>query len=129
MKLTEREKAYHDGYKQGRFDEYAERMGYDQAEKVKAKIDKQKNCPYCHPGSNIKSSYGGSAWNNSRLDFESVKDDPLIMNNGECCYGDISFDPERKMLSSIGDGVDLLTVRVRYCPMCGRPLNEEEALK
>ena len=48
MKLTEREKAYHDGYKQGRFDEYAERMGYGQAEKVKAKLDKQKSCPYCH---------------------------------------------------------------------------------
>lgn len=29
MKLTEREKVYHDGYKQGRFDEYAERMGIE----------------------------------------------------------------------------------------------------
>lgn len=86
----------------------------------------QQNCPYCHPGSNIKSFYSGSAWNNSELDFESVKGDPLITNDGEWCYGDISFDPERGMLSSIGDGVDLLTVRIKYCPFCGRPLNEGE---
>lgn len=40
--------AYHSGYDQGRFDEFADRMGKEQAEKVKGELEQQKNCPYCH---------------------------------------------------------------------------------
>ena len=101
MKLTEREKAYHDGYKQGRFDEYAERMGYGQAEKVKAKLDKQKNCPYCHGGRKAEPLV------NEGPDFLAFDE------NGSVAFGD--------------DGAITIHADVfNYCPMCGRPLNEEE---
>lgn len=38
-----RHEAYHNGYEQGRFDEYADRMGREQAEKVKRELEKQEN--------------------------------------------------------------------------------------
>ena len=40
--------AYHRGYDQGRFDEYADQTGYNKAKLIKNRIEKQKNCPYCH---------------------------------------------------------------------------------
>lgn len=102
MKLTEREKAYHDGYEQGRFDEYAERMGYDQAEKVKAKIDKQKNCPYCHGVENLLQS-------NDEIPIE----------------GDIVYINDSGYLNLETDVIHAYR-KINYCPMCGRPLNEEK---
>lgn len=125
MKLTEREKAYHDGYEQGRFDEYAERMGYDQAEKVKAKINKQKNCPYCHAGSDLPSLYNGSPWDGTGLCFERV-DDPTTVFVGNNTYGDIEFNALERTLISWGDGTDPLVVGINYCPMCGRRLIDNE---
>ena len=95
MKLTEREKAYHDGYEQGRFDEYAERMGYDQAEKARAKIDKQKNCPYCHNAKTFSGEFGWVATiRKFRIVAVSPDDDPCILN-------------------------------INYCPMCGRDLRSD----
>ena len=123
MKLTEREKAYHDGYEQGRFDEYAERMGYDQAEKVKAKIDKQKNCPYCHVGSRIESFYNGSPWDDTELSFDRVDDD--VVSVGNDTWGEINFDPVNRTLTSWGEGTDPLIVKINYCPICGRSLSDE----
>ena len=125
MKLTEREKAYHDGYEQGRFDEYDERMGYDQAEKVKAKINKQKNCPYCHAGSDLPSLYNGSPWDGTGLCFERV-DDPTTVFVGNNTYGDIEFNALERTLISWGDGTDPLVVGINYCPMCGRRLIDNE---
>ena len=78
-------------------------MGYDQAEKVKAKIDKQKNCPYCHekgaehyvkmiqdiPGSGLGlmlRNGGWHIWTSLRLTYV------------------VSLKP------------------INYCPMCGRKL-------
>lgn len=113
MKLTEREKAYHDGYKQGRFDEYAERMGYDQAEKVKTKIDKQKNCPYCHPGSKVN---GRECWYHTTLALGEVID--------SCTYTELYFDPVNRFLEAIDE--DELFIDINYCPMCGRPLEDDE---
>lgn len=98
MKLTEREKAYHDGYEQGRFDEYAERMGYDQAEKLKAKIDKQKNCPYCHEGETFSGELG---WVATIRKFDS-------------------------RIIAVSPTEEVCVLNVDYCPMCGLPLNEEE---
>lgn len=112
MKLTEREKAYHDGYEQGRFDEYAERMGYDQAEKVKAKIDKQKNCPYCHVndaipiGLRLGKPLEDYTYSDSPDDFYVGTDGHhafLVEDQYEQGYFNVS--------------------RLYYCPMCGRSLN------
>lgn len=89
--------------------------------------EKQKNCPYCHPGSNLKNHYGGSAWINSELEFDMIKGDPSIISDGECCYGDISFNPQAGWLESLGDGAEPLVIHIHYCPMCGRPLGEEES--
>lgn len=89
--------------------------------------EKQKNCPYCHPGSNLKNHYGGSAWINSELEFDMIKGDPSITSDGECCYGDISFNPQASWLESLGDGAEPLVIHIHYCPMCGRPLGEEES--
>lgn len=107
MKLTEREKAYHDGYEQGRFDEYAERMGYDQAEKVKAKIDKQKNCPYCHEK--------GAA--------RHVK---MIQDIPGCTMGLIKRKDGWHLWASLRLTFIGSLEPIAYCPKCGRPLNEEE---
>ena len=99
--------AYHSGYDQGRFDEFADRMGKEQAEKVKGELEQQKNCPYCHekgaarhvkmiqdiPGCTmglIKRKDGWHLWTSLRLTFIG------------------SLEP------------------IAYCPKCGRPLNEEE---
>jgi hypothetical protein len=111
MKLTEREKAYHDGYKQGRFDEYAERMGYDQAEKVKAKIDKQKNCLYCQkPFKKWNDGYWDNCqWQINMYDHEGHQHYELL--------GQV-FNGEFSQMATI--------TKFNYCPMCGRPLNEEE---
>ena len=54
--MTEQTEAYHQGYKQGRFDEYADRMGREQAEKIRARLYKQKNCPYCRNKENLLQS-------------------------------------------------------------------------
>lgn len=105
MKLTEREKAYHDGYEQGRFDEYAERMGYDQAEKVKAKIDKQKNCPYCHGFKRIRDAL---IYQHSRQ--------ILMLESNSLTY----------TLALPKSRVYEVQQYINYCPMCGRPLNEED---
>lgn len=49
--------AYHNGYDQGRFDEFADRVGKEQAEKVKGKLEQQESCPYCHGGEKHKALY------------------------------------------------------------------------
>lgn len=105
MELTEREKAYHKGYEQGRFDEYAERMGYDQAEKVKAKIDKQKNCPYCHGFKRIRDAL---IYQHSRQ---------ILMLGSNSLIYTLALPKSR---------VYEVQQYINYCPMCGRPLNEEE---
>ena len=103
MKLTEREKAYHDGYEQGRFDEYAERMGYDQAEKVKAKINKQKNCPYCQDPFMTFFGTDGELYQVS----EDVFSTPVLI---------MIVDTKHK--SHI--------TKIKCCPMCGRRLIDNE---
>lgn len=118
MKLTEREKAYHDGYKQGRFDEYAERMGYGQAEKVKAKLDKQKNCPYCHePYIRMPVIKGAYGYDDAYKRLFIYPDDPArVVFEG--IYGETypRSTEERKVQP-------LCISLIYYCPMCGRSLN------
>lgn len=98
-------KIYSNAYEQGRFDEYADRMGHDQAEKVKAKIDKQKNCPYCHRGKPLIDA----VHHEYRQEFvKSFKQAVHI-------EGDRLFVEE--------ETTD--TRQINYCPMCGRSLKEE----
>ena len=106
MKLTEREKAYHDGYKQGQFDEYAKRMGYGQAEKVKAKIDKQKNCPYCHE----KDGDHGLKMIKVSSDYQS---ELVLGEDGWYLWvaNPLTFQ---------------VMIPINYCPACGRPLGGNE---
>lgn len=117
MKLTEREKAYHDGYKHGRFDEYAERMGYGQAEKVKAKLDKQKNCPYCHGDVALKDVYIDPQ-NDYTLWIDGNKLQEIILCDACLVVGTNRIDGSTNAWDQ--------PITINYCPMCGRPLNEEE---
>lgn len=87
--------------------------------------EKQKNCPYCHAGSDLPSLYNGSPWDGTGLCFERV-DDPTTVFVGNNTYGDIEFNALERTLISWGDGTDPLVVGINYCPMCGRPLNEED---
>ena len=45
-------------------------------------------------------------------------------NEGEACFGDISFNPSNKTLSSWDDGANPLIVHIQYCPFCGRKLGD-----
>ena len=85
--------------------------------------EEQKNCPYCHPGSNLPPH---NAWDDGELQFEEL-DDPKVDNSGDC-WGDIGFAPAEKILTSWGEGEEPLVININYCPMCGRPLggNEDE---
>jgi hypothetical protein len=58
MELTEEQyyKALDDIYRQGRFDEYADRTGRKQAKAVRDRLNRQKNCPYCHDRANLLQS-------------------------------------------------------------------------
>lgn len=86
--------------------------------------EKQKNCKYCHPGSELEGIYRNSPWDDNELNLEEL--DNGVVSTGRDTWGDISFNPVNKTLTSVGSGVDPLIVSVNYCPMCGRPLNEEE---
>ncbi|WP_346708931.1 hypothetical protein [Limosilactobacillus oris] len=92
--------AYHRGYDQGRFDEYADRTGRKQAKAVRDRLNRQKNCPYCHaPGTTFV--------NLADLQI-CLKKYAIVCDNKRGCYK-VQFP-------------------IFYCPMCGRPLggNEDE---
>lgn len=119
MKLTEREKAYHDGYEQGWFDEYAELMGYDQAEKVKAKIDKQKNCPYCHVGHQPIYEQDNSA-RLVRINLRGNKKHPYHLN---FTYQDkLEKDDYEPGGWRITNPAEHYRTAINFCPICGRDL-------
>lgn len=96
-------------------------MGKEQAERIRARLEKQKSCPYCHVGSEIRSLYNGSPWDDTELYFDRVASDIVLIGNDT--WGDIDFGPVNRTLTSWSDGSDPLIVNVEYCPICGRPLN------
>ena len=104
INMTEQTEAYHQGYKQGRFDEYADRMGREQAEKVRARLEKQKNCPYCHT-----TKYG-----ETKPIFRDFSEEWRVYPDGS-----LEFD-----LNDEGRNSAFFTESdvIYYCPMCGRPL-------
>lgn len=94
--------AYHRGYDQGRFDEYADQMGYNKAKLIKNRIEKQKNCPYCHDRANL-----------------------LQSNDERPIDGDIVYISKDGYLNSETDECHVYR-KIKYCPMCGRPLGGNE---
>lgn len=88
-------------------------------EPVKDTID----CPYCHSGSNLKSRYNGSVWDDDELNIDYIDDKTgKIDNHGIDMYADLLFNPRLKYLQSWAEGTDPLTVEISYCPFCGRKL-------
>lgn len=101
-------KAYHNGYEQGRFDEYADRMGKKQAEKVKGRLERQKNCPYCHAPYRPFISTGREA--------------PLNLDGDGLIYMGVSNVLGNGPITETTLGV-INVLKVPNCPFCKRPLN------
>ncbi len=85
-----------------------------------ALTEKQKHCPYCHPGSKLPSIYKEPpiAWDGNNLKFTALKDS-VVTNHGE--YIDFDFNPVNGTLAAAGDG-DPCVVEIKYCPFCRRKL-------
>lgn len=92
--------------------------------------EKQKNCPYCHFNIHKLNSFNtlgpwrDTIFNGTELELDEVKGDPNIENEDKACFGDISFNPSNKTLSSWADGANPLIVHIQYCPFCGRKLGD-----
>lgn len=92
--------------------------------------EQQKDCQYCHPGIHKFESFQGMGpWHETifygvELELDEIKDDPNIENENEACFGDISFNPSNKTLSSWADGANPLIAHIQYCPFCGRKLGD-----
>lgn len=92
--------------------------------------EQQKNCSYCHPDIHKLNSFNtlgpwrDTIFNGTELELDEVKGDPNIENEDEACFGDISFNPSNKTLSSWADGANPLIVHIQYCPFCGRKLGD-----
>lgn len=74
--------------------------------------EKQKNCPYCHPGSKVN---GRECWYHTTLALGEAID--------SCTYTELYFDPVNRFLEAINE--DELFIDINYCPMCGRPLSNK----
>ena len=101
--------AYHNDYQQGQFDEYASRMGNKQAEKMKARMEQQKNCPYCRskdPDANAEIYKNGDEYLAIGSDGDvEIDEGNLVMEENYYLYQEKLF---------------------KYCPMCGQPLGDDE---
>lgn len=75
--------------------------------------EKQKNCPHCHGGDNSKDllSLKYSNYADSEVDV-FIEDGQLL------CDVDIGVDNRDDYFNK--------KIDIAYCPICGRPLNEEE---
>lgn len=118
-------KTYHNGYDQGRFDEFADRVGKEQAEKVKGKLEQQESCPYCHGGEKHKALYIKD--NKARRIVLNIKNDKHHPHSIAVWYKDFTIGDDYEPGGWIVKNVPLkYWTSINYCPMCGRPLNEEE---
>ena len=115
--------AYHRGYDQGRFDEYADQMGYNKAKLIKNRIEKQKNCPYCH---------SGHQWiykkdNSARLVTVKLKGNKSHPYRLWFSYRDkLEKDDYEAGGWEIRNTTEHYGVYINYCPMCGRTLGGNE---
>lgn len=100
-------KAYHNGYDQGRFDEQAEQ--WLKANSQKAETKQWKSCPYCRskdPDANAEIYKNGDEYLAIGSDGNvEIDEGNLVMEENYYLYQEKLF---------------------KFCPMCGRPLNEEE---
>lgn len=99
--------AYHNGYDQGRFDEQAEQ--WLKANSQKAETKQWKNCLYCRskdPDANAEIYKNGDEYLAIGSDGNvEIDEGNLVMEENYYLYQEKLF---------------------KFCPMCGRPLNEED---
>lgn len=70
--------------------------------------EQQKNCPYCHT----------SAGNNDSIDL-------IATNQEDSLAGDLIYIWKDRLRYETD--THNIARRIYYCPMCGRPLNEEDS--
>lgn len=108
--------AYHRGYDQGRFDEYADQMGYNKAKLIKNRIEKQKNCRFCH-----------YPFRRMRLIDVLGEDDQWQRFYAER-RADALIDM-KLVIQKSWEGTQTINLYSYYpnnCPACGRPLGGNE---
>lgn len=127
MELTEEQyyKALDDIYRQGRFDEYADRTGRKQAKAVRDRLNRQKNCPYCHSGHQLIYEKDNSV-RLVRINLRGNKKHPYCLNvtyKNKLIEDD--YEPGGWVIKNPAEHY---RTAINYCPMCGRPLggNEDE---
>lgn len=76
----------------------------------------QQNCPYCHA-----SEKATKAYYKVRPDVEKDRMSFGAMRNSWC--NSIGYDGQTYYFCSFGN---VYGSPINYCPMCGRPLNEEK---
>lgn len=108
-------KLFSEGYKQGRFDEFADRTSTKQAKKVKERMERQEHCPYCH-----------EPFRSHQIGVCYLGDDVLVIKShirpGRQLG--LSYITAQKALS----GIELTRMidPIKYCPMCGRELGDDD---
>lgn len=87
--------------------------------------EQQKNCPYCHGGENHKALYFKD--NKARKIVLNVKNDKHHPHSIAVWYKDFTIGDDYEPGGWIVKNVPLkYWASINYCPVCGRPLYEEE---
>lgn len=105
--------AYYKGYKQGRFDEYVK----NEQEKSMELTYKQQTCPVCHGDVALKDVYIDPQ-DDYTLWIDGNKLQEIILCDACLVVGTNRIDGSTNAWDQ--------PITINYCPMCGRPLNEEE---
>lgn len=79
--------------------------------------ERQKHCPYCHPGRKIN---GVSGWYKNELTLS-------FLDDGYDNFVDLTFNPVVGRLGA--ECCDEYYTDINYCPWCGRYLGNEQAKK
>lgn len=77
---------------------------------------KQKNCPYCHFDHETTEIY-------YKARPDTAKDKMCFGKTRGICSNAIGYDGREYFFCSFRN---IYGCPINYCPMCGRPLNEEE---
>lgn len=79
--------------------------------------EKQKNCPYCHINEETTRMY-------HKVRPDTKKDKMVFCKDYGLCSNCIGYDGQKYFFCSFGN---IYGTPIKYCPMCGRLLNEEES--